>query len=390
LLPNTAEVFSRPEIQRVLIYRLGSLGDSVVALPCYHLIARAFPKAERRLLTNIPIHAKAPAAAAVLGDSGLVQAYIQYPIRMRSPRQILAVRAEIRKFQPQVLIYLSSLRGFRAAQRDRLFFRACGIRSLIGFPESSQDCERRILLDTAALEPEAARLARAIRALGVVDLDDPGNWNLRLNTAEIERAEEIKQRLGPAPILAVSVGTKVPAKDWGEANWAALLTRLAILLPQHRLVLIGAGEEAAVSERAAAAWGERCLNLCGSLTPRESAAVIRLADLFLGHDSGPMHLAAAVGVPCVAIFAALNIPRVWFPYGGRHRVIYHRTDCAGCELDICVEQKKKCILSITVEEVLAAVLAQLGVSSESGRTRSVTPGVHSPGMPGIDGYGTLN
>jgi ADP-heptose:LPS heptosyltransferase len=349
-------------VKRVLIYRLGSLGDSVVALPCYHLIARAFPNAERRLLTNIPIHAKAPAAAAVLGDSGLVHAYIQYPVRMRSLRQILGVGAEIRRFRPQVLIYLSSLRGFRAAQRDRIFFRACGIRSLIGFPESSRDCQRRMLDGTTDLEPEASRLANGIRALGKVDLDDPGSWDLRLNRAEIGRAEKVKQGFGGAPILAVSVGTKVQSKDWGEDNWTSLLSRMAVRLPGYRLVLLGATEEAAVSQRAAVAWAERGVNLCGSLTPRESAAVIGEAELFLGHDSGPMHLAAAAGVPCVAIFAARNIPRVWFPYGERHKVIYHRTDCAGCELETCIVQQKKCILSITVEEAFDAVLAQLSGS----------------------------
>ena len=127
------------QVQRVLIYRLGSLGDTVVALPCLHHIARAFPNAERRLLTNIPVHAKAPAAAAVLGDSGLIHDYIDYPVGMRKLREVLAVRAAIRDFRPQVLIYLSSLRGYLSAQRDKLFFRLCGIPELIGFPKSKQD-----------------------------------------------------------------------------------------------------------------------------------------------------------------------------------------------------------------------------------------------------------
>ena len=64
MLPNST-------VKKVLIYRLGSLGDTTVALPCFHLIERAFPASERVLLTNFPVHAKAPASAAVLGDSGL-------------------------------------------------------------------------------------------------------------------------------------------------------------------------------------------------------------------------------------------------------------------------------------------------------------------------------
>jgi ADP-heptose:LPS heptosyltransferase len=73
-----------------------------------------------------------------------------------------------------------------------------------------------------------------------------------------------------------------------------------------------------------------------------------------------MHLAAAVGTPCVAIFAARNLPRIWFPHGHRHRVIYHEVDCMGCGLETCVVQKKKCLTSVTVEEVFGAVAEALG------------------------------
>jgi ADP-heptose:LPS heptosyltransferase len=73
-----------------------------------------------------------------------------------------------------------------------------------------------------------------------------------------------------------------------------------------------------------------------------------------------MHLAAAVGTPCVAIFAARNLPRVWFPHGAQHRVIYHEVDCMGCGLETCIVQQKKCLTSVTVEEVFGAVMEMLG------------------------------
>ena len=73
------------------------------------------------------------------------------------------------------------------------------------------------------------------------------------------------------------------------------------------------------------------MNLCGLLNPRESAAALKMAKIFVGHDSGPMHLAASVGIPCVAIFSARNKPGVWFPYGNQHKVVYHPIDCYGCE-----------------------------------------------------------
>jgi heptosyltransferase-3 len=62
----------------------------------------------------------------------------------------------------------------------------------------------------------------------------------------------------------------------------------------------------------------------------------------------------------VAIFAARNIPRVWFPYGKQHRVVYHEVSCAGCGLETCVVERKRCLTSIGVEEVVREV--RLGLS----------------------------
>jgi ADP-heptose:LPS heptosyltransferase len=78
-----------------------------------------------------------------------------------------------------------------------------------------------------------------------------------------------------------------------------------------------------------------------------------------------MHLAAAVQTRCVAVFSARNPPGVWFPYGTQHRVLYRRVDCEGCRLNTCIVQKKKCILSITVDEVLAQVVSVLPAASHS-------------------------
>ena len=191
-------------------------------------------------------------------------------------------------------------------------------------------------------------------------LNDAANWSLHLSAEEHRRADEAigGEALGSAPI-AVSVGTKVQAKDWGCENWRELLQRLAREAPGRGLLLLGAAEETASSLFAASAWtasgGGPVVNLCGRLSPRESAAALVRAQLFLGHDSGPMHLAAAVGTPLVAIFAARNIPRQWFPAGVRSEVVYHRVECWGCALETCIEQRKKCITSITVDEVLARV-----------------------------------
>ncbi len=358
-------------MKRVLIYRLGSLGDMLIALPALHLVARAYPRAERRLLTNSPVHAKAPAAAAVLEGTGLVDGYLRYTAGTRSVKELLSLWWTIRRFRPEVVVYLAAARGLEAAKRDLRFFRLCGVKEVVGVPLTGamqanfggadpESVEAQERLDRADLEAEAARLVRNLSELGEGDLHSAASWSLHLAPEERRRAAEAigSDALGSAPI-AVSVGTKVQAKDWGRENWQALLSRLAGEKPGRGLILLGAPEEHEASAFAAARWmrqgGAAVVNLCGKLTPRESAAAIEWAQLFVGHDSGPMHLAAAVGTPSVAIFAARNIPRQWFPFGSRNAVVYHRVDCWGCGLETCIEQGKKCLVSITVDDVMEKI-----------------------------------
>jgi ADP-heptose:LPS heptosyltransferase len=362
--------------RRVLVYRLGSLGDMVVALPALHRAARTFPQAERRLLTNFPAHAKAPTAAAVLGGSGLVHGYMRYAVGTRRVVELAQLWWSIARWRPEVVVYLTGARGIPAARRDARFFRLCGVRRLVGVPVT-EAMQRNFYggeTDAACVddwEPEAARLARCIAELGAVDLDDAASWEMGLSEAErASAAREIgEEALAQGPI-AVSLGTKVQAKDWGRENWRALLERMAALAPGRALLLLGAAEEFAASEFAAAGWtaagGGPVVNLCGRLTPRESAAALARAQLFVGHDSGPMHLAAAVGTPCVAIFAARNIPRQWFPYGRQHRVLYHPVTCAGCGLETCVVERKRCLTSISVDEALEVVSAMMDGRMDDG------------------------
>ena len=350
--------------KRVLIYRLGSLGDTLIALPSLHLIARAFPNAERRMLTNFPVNVKAPPAAAILDNTDLVHGFFRYAVGTRSPSALASLWWQLLRWRPEVLVYLAASRGIEAARRDAAFFRLCGIRRLVGIP-LTLDMQQNLWQEPyQALEPEGARLARNLAEIGDADIDTPASWDLHLTPSEHACAAEALAPLSDRPIIAVSVGTKVQSKDWGRDNWRSLLTQLARLYPGHALALTGAPEESEASEYAAEGWrqtpGAPTVNLCGQLTPRESAAAFARARIFIGHDSGPMHLAAAVQTPCVAIFAARNKPRVWFPYGRQHRVVYHQTDCWGCALESCINERKRCLTSITVEEVVGEVRATLG------------------------------
>ena len=358
--------------KRVLIYRLGSLGDTVIALPVLHLTARAFPDAERKMLTSFPPSAKAPASSAVLEHTGLIHGYLRYTYGTRNLRELAALWWRIVSWRPDVLVYMGGPRGISAAKRDALFFRLCGIRRQIGVPDSTETQEytrnfgdgfESPYAQGLPLEYECSRLARSLAQLGDARLDDPASWDLHLTAQEKARADEVLQPLGGQPFIAVSLGTKNQSNEWGNDNWRALLIQVACLYPDHGLVLCGAPVEVEASDYVSSGWPKvstrPVLNLCGMLTPRESAAVFARANLFVGHDSGPMHLAASVQTRCVGIFSGRNLPRVWFPYGKNHRILYHNVECQNCRLQTCIVQQKKCILSITVDEVLREIVAQL-------------------------------
>lgn len=354
-LPGDCLLVQEQAIRRVLIYRIGSLGDTIVALPCFHMIADKFPQAQRLLLTNFPVHAKAPAAATILEGSGLVHGYMRYTIGTRNPGELFRLTWEIRRFRPDLLVYLTPPRGEKAVKRDAAFFRFSGVRRIVGLPLGDL-AHSRHNASTNLWEREAARLTRCLHELGTVDLFNLRNWDLWLTDVETSKASNLLAPLNSRPIISCGPGTKMQAKEWGRNNWRHLLDRLTDQFPDHGLVMIGSKEDSEVSQFAAAGWKAPVLNFCGQLTPRESAAVIRNARLFLGADSGPMHIAASLGIPCAAPFAALDLPGRWFPLGEKHRCIYHPVECSNCRLTTCIEKKKVCITSISVEEMFQAAL----------------------------------
>lgn len=355
---------SDPTVRKVLIYRLGSLGDMVVCLPCFHLIERAFPNSERVLLTNFPVQAKAPAAADVLGASGLVHGYIRYAVGMRNPRALLGLALEIRRFKPDVLVYLTALRTPKDVRRDKLFFKwAGGVRRIVGAP-SGDESSREVNPVTGFYEPEAARLARTLAVVGNAGTADLTNWSLRLTPSERQFALKALGDLAGKPLLACGPGTKMQAKDWGQENWRDLLSRIAASYPEYGLVIVGAKEDSAVGDYVCSDWNGPKLNLCGRLTPRQSAALLEHASLFLGPDSGPMHLAACAGVPCVIAFSARGLPGIWYPTGDKHRILYRRVSCFGCNLESCIVEGRRCLTSITVDEMAQAVGSVLSPRTE--------------------------
>ena len=195
---------------------------------------------------------------------------------------------------------------------------------------------------------------RCLASLGVIDLDDSGFWDLCLQPEEITIADGSLAPLRAKDFIAINMGGKVPSKDWGNENWTALVRLMAAEFSSLALTFVGSADEFDRSAGLAAVWPGPILNLCGALAPRESAAALKRAVLFVGHDSGPMHLAAATGVPCVGIFGNFNRPEWWHPIGQGHRIIHNMRG----------------IGEISPEEVYGAVHAAMTAVSARANRRS--------------------
>lgn len=330
--------------RRIVIYRLGSLGDTVVALPCFHKVQQTWPDAQRIVLTNFPVSSKAAPLDVILREGGLIHSAIAYPVGTRSFGELWRLARELRSLNADVLVYLTPARGLVNAFRDWLFFKFCGFRHIVGTPlsEDLQTCRELVpgtATQTRVEERECQRLARCLESLGPIDLNDPQMWELRLSERELGVGDDVLAPLGSMPYLAINMGGKAKEKDWGAGNWKMLLEKLSEQYAGNGLLIIGAAEDSNRAQDISAGWAGPVVDACGRLSPRESAAAMRHAVVFIGHDSGPLHLAAAAGVSCVGLFGNFNKPQRWHPMGSQHRIIHRMTG----------------LQFITVPEVVSAV-----------------------------------
>jgi heptosyltransferase III len=330
----------------LVIFRIGSIGDTVVAMPCFHAIARAFPQHRKILLTNAVDSARASSVETVLEGTGLIDGALYFPVGRGKLSHSVALARRLRELAAEGLVYLAPRTTGLQVYRDLLFFRAAGIRRVIGAPLGVGARECRVDPATGDLEHEAERLARILGTAMPVDLAKP-SWDLRLSSGEQSvAAERLAGLLGWRPIIVLSPGAKIPAKDWGEERWGALIRLLQVRVPAVSLVFVGAPDERRLTERLAQLWSGPKLNLCGELTPRESAAVMGRCDLLVCHDSGPMHLAASQGTRCVALFGNFNRPRQWYPWGSEHVVIYEPLGMSRIDVERVAESVEAVVHSL--------------------------------------------
>ncbi len=192
------------------------------------------------------------------------------------------------------------------------------------------------------------------------------DFGLPIGDAEKTRIDSLWRERGihsGDQLIAMATGGKVPAQLWPVDRYAALARELLLAFPDARLLIIGGRDDFGIADAISTSLGERVINLAGRLTALESAEALRRCSLFVGNNSGPMHLAAVSGIPCVAVSSARNHPGMWDPYGDGHIILRRDSlPCSGCRLEYCEEKALICLTGISVEEVLEACVSVLGRS----------------------------
>jgi ADP-heptose:LPS heptosyltransferase len=342
-LPGAA---SLPRSGRVLVVRLSALGDVLFALETVAALRRDRPDVAIHFLVEDRF-------ASLLQEHPQIDRVIVYPRRrqLAIPRSLLALR---RQSYDVVLdlhgIQKSALHVWLARARLKLGAGPPASR------EGSQFAYHRAVAMPAALPHRAEVGHRLLADLGLSGV--PCAPVLAVVPPPADLLADL-----PRPIVLLHPGTSAFAafKRWPAERFAALAPRLAAR-GLGVAVSFGPGESDLANPLLAAAPSARAID--GALLGlRGLAGVMQQCAVVVAADTGPLHIAAAVGVRCVALFGPKDPTR----YGPRghggivHEVLYHDVPCRPCTLRDC--PSPQCVLGIGVDAVEAAVLRQVAAGA---------------------------
>ena len=154
-------------------------------------------------------------------------------------------------------------------------------------------------------------------------------------------------------VIGVNPGaTYGSAKRWYPDRFAAVSEKLAAEWSAKIVIFGGPGETDMAADIEQRLGKGTCLNLAGKTTIRELMALIKRCNFFITNDSGPMHVAAALDVPVVAIFGSTDHTGT-SPYSHKAVVVRQDVECAPCKLRECPTDHR-CMTAVTVDDVLDA------------------------------------
>ncbi len=281
---------------RILVIRGGAIGDFILTLPAIALLRENFPAARIEILGYKHIIALA---------EGRFYCQATRCIEYGAMAGFFVPGAEL---DPELVTYFASFQQVVSYLYDpNAYFEAnlrkAGVKNFLPAYSPAADSEHA-----------AQQLARPLERLALF-LESPA---AKVYPSESDR--QIAAELGIAPgSIAIHPGSGSVRKNWLLGRWAEVCRVLLERYPEVRLLLVGGEADVAALETLRTALPAR-VQVLRDLPLPHLAAVLERCQLFLGHDSGISHLAAAVGAPCVLLFGPTD-PAVWAPVNDRVQVI---------------------------------------------------------------------
>ncbi|MBY0425037.1 MAG: glycosyltransferase family 9 protein [Cytophagales bacterium] len=334
----------------ILIFRTGSIGDSICALPAIYSIRKNFPHSRIQLLTN---PAGKNVSVEYLLDKSLGIEIINY-----QGLGFLKLLALLKWEKIDLFVELPQTHAsFKTNLRNLITAKLIGARYGMGWQvyctlyfKNFQQFHHHFL-------PETERLLGILSAEGLPTF--PQNFPLAItkdHEAAVNSLLSEHSLLDRSKNIAIVTGAKRSTNRWPIVYFQQLVNQLSS--EGYNLLLIGGNDDLEIVKPLLEI--PRVYSLVGKLTPLESAVAINHCILSISNDTGPMHLSYAVGTPLIGIYSARDYPVQWYPPSfAQHKVFRHpHVACAICLLESCPHDNA-CLRAITPEMVLQEAHLQL-------------------------------
>ena len=334
-------------MNNILIIKLRYIGDVLLATPTLRALKEARPAVRVTMMVN-------RGTEGVLSGNPDIDEILVLDKGSLAAQWRLIVELRRRRFDTVI--------DLTDGDRSAFLSWVSGASVRIGFNDEHR---RRGICYSAVVPPQPGMRHRidrdlaALKPLGIHASETPPR--LWLTGEDDAAADQLLNRLGirrDQPIMIVQPGARYWFKAWPAERFAELADCLASDYG-FQVLIGGSRDEEALAQRIQAAARTSPVSIAGLTTLKQFASIAKRAALFVGNDSGAMHMAAAVGTPMVALFGPSN-PDEWGPRGDRMTVLYKGLDCRACFHPTCERGELNCMKQLSVQEVYAATVQLLG------------------------------
>jgi ADP-heptose:LPS heptosyltransferase len=340
--------YDNQNIKKVLIFRVGELGDNLCAIPAINMIRSNFQKSEISILSFSK--KDDPIGFESLLSKGIVDNFID--INSGNWLNLL----KLLKFQKFNLVIELPQNMSTATQQIRniLFFKLCGIPFGFGWEVNSNLFLKRqqyILLNNDT-NNETDRLLALLKKNRLSLC--PKKYPINIKDSDISTVDKLISKNNLNSIeknIVLVIGAKIHLKEWSVENFVQVANYF--IGHGYKILLIGGKGDIDKSVHLMKKCTKGVFNFSGVLTPVQSMLMIKNSRLTLTNDTGPMHMSACVGTPIVALFSSWSYDRKWYPDSDKLTVIRKQIECSICYNSKCADNQ--CMKKITVNEVISAM-----------------------------------